>query len=485
MGAALNYQQLKNVKTKKYFTSLIATFLLLQPFSVFAASTGSGSTTLPEDGSYAKGSYTGTCVTTGYYSPLEGQDFYVTGSLAGDKRLNGNGTNGASGAEVFMGMAAGPRSLPFGTKVYIPGTGLLNVQDRGGAIIATETEDGETINRIDIWMGKGEEGLSRALNWGKRTHVCTYFPPDVEVSPGHETGTLNLPAATPLPKNQDPLSQKSWAEKLQTALKNAGYYEGEITGEYDEATRQALVDFQVDNNIVRSPTSYGAGYYGPETQAVLKQVLTGEEVTSTELPKAMENKNTVVLLERGDRGEEVSEVQEKLKEAGFFTHPYITDLYGQVTEDAVYSFQVSEGLIRSRDDQGAGQFTEDTKEALERFVKYSKDYVLISTSTPVVKIEPTEEASELIALNSLAPDLELEHKQHVFGTDLEYGDQGHEVKMLQDKLRAEGYYDMEGNFGMMTKLAVCEYQKDHGLIESCSEEEAGRVNEKTRINLNM
>lgn len=68
--------------------------------------------------------YTTSFVSTAYYSPLEGQRAYVTGNLTAEKRLNGNGTNGADGTEVLFGMLAAPRTYPFGTKIYIPGLGL-------------------------------------------------------------------------------------------------------------------------------------------------------------------------------------------------------------------------------------------------------------------------------------------------------------------------------------------------------------------------
>jgi len=98
-----------------------------------------------------------------YYSPLPGQRFYMRGSYEADIRLNGRGTNGADATEVYVGMLAAPRTYPFGTQVKIPGLGVGVVHDRGGAIYS-----GKNYDRIDVWMGEGEEGLSRALNWGMR-----------------------------------------------------------------------------------------------------------------------------------------------------------------------------------------------------------------------------------------------------------------------------------------------------------------------------
>ena len=71
---------------------------------------------------------------TAYYSPLPDQQTYVTGSYNGDRRLNGNGTNGACGKQVYPGLIAAPSNFEFGVKIDIPGFGTGSVCDRGGAI---------------------------------------------------------------------------------------------------------------------------------------------------------------------------------------------------------------------------------------------------------------------------------------------------------------------------------------------------------------
>ena len=104
--------------------------------------------------------YNKTFVISAYYSPIQGQNKYVTGSLAGDIRLNGSGVNGADGTGVYPGMIAAPSTYAFGTKMEIPGIGTVAVHDRGGAI---------KNNRLDVWMGYGDVGLQRAIKWGKRS----------------------------------------------------------------------------------------------------------------------------------------------------------------------------------------------------------------------------------------------------------------------------------------------------------------------------
>lgn len=106
-------------------------------------------------------------VVTAYYSPLAGQRAYNMGTLSAEKRLQGNGTNGASGKEVFDGMMAAPKKYAFGTKIEISGK-VYTVEDRGGAIVPAG-QRGYSYDRLDIWMGKGDEGRIAANNWGKRT----------------------------------------------------------------------------------------------------------------------------------------------------------------------------------------------------------------------------------------------------------------------------------------------------------------------------
>lgn len=517
------------------------------------------------------GQYSRTCITTAYYSPLPDQGFYVTGSYEADKRLNGNGTNGADGTQVYIGMLAAPKSVPFGTKVYIPGVGLGVVHDRGGAIVQKKTDEGEEIDRLDVWAGRGEEGLSRALNWGKRTHNCIYFAPGTTVPAEYQTATLTLPAATPLPKMQrDPLSEKVWVDKLQAALKELGYYTGESTGVFDDETEEALIKFQVDADVIPHETAYGAGSYGQMTQVALEQHLKnseqgilspgqkkfllglksgeeGEEVTllqkalqkagvfnyaftntfgsvTEEAVKQFQSKQGLnatgevdsftldklyevvsgvlervpeaieaavkVLFKKGDKSDGVMDLQGKLKQAGFLDIDYLTTLYGEQTQNAVYAFQLAQGLVKSWNDAGAGQYTDETAAALERFLKYSNDYIVLSEEeVPYVEhssiMAETSQPVESIALSGAAPTASLTDEGHVFNTDLAFGDQGAEVKILQDRLRREGYYDYEGQYGFLTKLAVCEYQKDHGLLSDCAEAGAGNLDEETRVYLNQ
>jgi 3D (Asp-Asp-Asp) domain-containing protein len=143
---------------KKYYLLLSFVCSLVHPFSALA---------LREQVPYEQD-----FIITAYYSPEPDQCCYVKGSYAADVVLNGEGTHGADGTAVIPGMAAAPKSYAFGTTIILPGIGTVRVHDRGGAI--HELPDGA--HRLDLWVGKGEEGLARALAFGVQRVRGTIYP---------------------------------------------------------------------------------------------------------------------------------------------------------------------------------------------------------------------------------------------------------------------------------------------------------------------
>src|SRR3989344_9281191 len=175
-------------------------------------------------------------IITAYYSPEPNQRKYFLGSLEADVTFNGQGVQGADGTRVYPGMIAAPAALPFGTRIEIPGLSIVGtVHDRGGRIV--EGEDG-TI-RIDLWMGKGEEGLARALNFGVQKHTANvYIPQNIDV-PDERFDLLAFSAPATVLKNLPSEAQSLVIEKenprygdtsitvtsVQSALKNFDYFE--------------------------------------------------------------------------------------------------------------------------------------------------------------------------------------------------------------------------------------------------------------------
>jgi 3D (Asp-Asp-Asp) domain-containing protein len=102
-------------------------------------------------------------VCTAYYKPSPDQDSFATGSYKKEVKLNGYGKLTKSGTIPTSGtVAADPKIFPIGTTLYIPGYGLGVVKDTGKKIKG---------RRIDVFTGKGESGLERAIAWGEREIV--------------------------------------------------------------------------------------------------------------------------------------------------------------------------------------------------------------------------------------------------------------------------------------------------------------------------
>ena len=106
----------------------------------------------PNETAFANETEIKTFIATAYYSPLPNQQKYYRGSYEADKKLNGEGNVASDGTPVFVGMIAAPRTYAFGTKIELEELGVVSVHDRGGAISANNGYD-----RIDIWMGYGDE----------------------------------------------------------------------------------------------------------------------------------------------------------------------------------------------------------------------------------------------------------------------------------------------------------------------------------------
>lgn len=333
------------------------------------------------------GYYVQTFIITGYYSPLLGQNHYVTGSYEGDIYLNGNGTNGADGTQVYPGMVAAPKTYDFGTKMHIPGIGTVAVHDRGGAI-KSAGEHGNEYDRLDIWMGHGDEGLQRALNWGKRTvDVLVYgVNPDVKEEVYFESyydleTIVYTTILSPLEFPHDLYygSNGEEIEKMQGYLKEWGYL-SEVNGIFDSETAQAVYDFQVDFEIVSSPDELGAGHFGINTRTKFDNLIkSGDDAQETlKMQKGQtllskysdlyEEKHLFAsALQKGDSGESVRRLQQELVNLGFLRiEP--NGYYGEVTEHAVYKFQQSVGLVTSKDNSGAGYVGPATRSALNKII---------------------------------------------------------------------------------------------------------------------
>lgn len=372
--------------------------------------------------------YLKTFIISAYYSPLPCQQRYYTGSYESEKRLNGNGTNGADGKEVYPGMIAAPKTYSFGTKMDIPGIGIVAVHDRGGAIVSTDAGR-FAYDRLDVWMGYGDKGLERALNWGKRTIDVQVYGVNDAITEQVTLGDYVASEATPNDCSQV------------------------VTAAAPENTPEDK----------------------PESKPVVKAAVAKKAVAKQEVPE-----KTVAFLvadlKPGDKGDDVRALQENLKKLNLFRTD-ISGFYGDTTKHAVFKFQQIQGLILDENSEFAGVFGPKTRKNLNKLVaasSYNETRIAAATDVYQKTMVASAEADK--------------PKRTLISVQLKYGMRGPEVAALQKFLKDKGFLD--GNlvtqyYGPVTQNAVTEFQKAHKLITNPGDTGAGYVGPATLELINM
>lgn len=497
----------KNIKLILNITSLITAASLffgygLLDISLFTASAEGNTENAATDVSAASENtdqafpYTKYFMITAYYSPLPGQQHYVTGSYESDIRLNGRGTNGADGTPVYAGMIAAPKTYPFGTKLSIPGIGMTAVHDRGGAIVKGKGDDsnlsGPKYDRLDIWMGYGDKGLTRALSWGFRTVEATvygvddsiaesielagYSPdekynqevfaiPQINSKKSYSANTKNKPKTSTelFPEDIWYLSEGDDVKKLQTYLKELGYFPGEIDGKFGDTTRMAVYLFQKDKGLVSDITDLEAGHFGGATRKAFEDAVLSRKKSL--LP-------TITLNLTSTDKDSIKKLQNALKALGYNVNA--TGKYDLKTKHAVSKFQIDNSILKSTSDFGSGYFGPKTLTKLSASINdlYTKGTISIEV------VHESSEVDNMIESNQvLTPPL----KQ-----DLKFGDKGPEVRRLQQELKNLNLLRIEptGEYAEVTKHAVYKFQEINGIITDENSKFAGMFGPETRAKLN-
>ncbi|MCL1795798.1 MAG: peptidoglycan-binding protein [Clostridia bacterium] len=145
-------------------------------------------------------------------------------------------------------------------------------------------------------------------------------------------------------------------------------------------------------------------------------------------------------LRRGDNGQAVRDLQQKLKNLGYYTGSVDGD-FGAGTESALKAFQSANGLAS---DGVAGSRTMSALNSSNAKPK-------ATASTAYATNRPTP--------NSYTPSTPNKYRY------LQMGSSGTEVRKLQERLRELGYYNgsVNGSFGADTEAAVIAFQQRNGL----------------------
>jgi len=398
-------------------------------------------------------------VATAYYSPVPGQCCYVTGGLAADRVVNGVGVRAADGTDVYPGMAAAPAAFPFGTRIAVPGLGVMEVHDRGGAIV--ELPGG--VHRIDVWAGHGEEGLARALAFGVQRFRGTVYPAGAP-QPPVALDIVRLPA--PFAR----LKTYARAEGLLGARPHAGGQGYSVA---------LLQQYLRGLGYLTHPVT---GLFGPATEAALRTFLSAMrlDVPSGELTEratafllaATRRKdgarNVIHTVHSGSSPRAVRAAQKALRLLGFYrgrTH----GTYDDALFRAILAFQQGEHLVGAADDPGAGRIGPLTKAALER----ERFRILVA-----------QDAEHLLLRHRIRERMR-ESGENI-DRFLAEGDTGSDVRILQQFLTERGFFPREkinGAFGPLTKSAVLVFQMAEGLVRNALDPAAGYVGPGTLARL--
>jgi peptidoglycan hydrolase-like protein with peptidoglycan-binding domain len=299
-------------------------------------------------------------VITAYYSPLPNQERYSLGSYAADVALNGQGIRGEDGTPVYPGMIAAPEEYPFGTVIELPEYGIVGtVHDRGSEIVL-----GEDGPRLDLWVGSGEEGLARALEWGVRKISGKVYQPAHDEMPEESFNLQSLPAPESalvhLPRNPillvgiaDPLygETSDAVAAVQQALQDLGYFDHDVTSYFGDVTREALLGFQRDTELPLQ---------GERADEATRALLLAHREIVDELPILPMSEE---ILLSGKSGKEVRILQRTLKFLGRYDGE-LDGIYDEELMGIVFAFQRERGIVQGLLDSGAGMVGPQTRRAL-------------------------------------------------------------------------------------------------------------------------
>lgn len=219
--------------------------------------------------------------------------------------------------------------------------------------------------------------------------------------------------------------------KLQTRLRELGYYEGETTGVCDENTVAAIKLFEGKHGLVADGEMNAADQqvlYGATAMAA--SVIVTPSPTPTPKPPTK-------TLRPGDKDEEVKLLQQRLKDLGYYTGN-ITGVYNTATTEAVKAFQKKSSLEQ---DGILGPIT--------RTVLYGVNAIYaVPTAIPVST--PTPTTTPITPENVIV---------------IRAGSMGEVVRRLQARLQELGYYTsrLDGVYLTDDIEAVRAFQSANGL----------------------
>lgn len=226
--------------------------------------------------------------------------------------------------------------------------------------------------------------------------------------------------------------------RLQNRLIELGYMDGKANGVFDQATENAVKEFEA---------AYGKQRTGIATVSMQSYLFAdsalraGESVQATARPTAVpaddDEADTVTYkaLQYGSKGDSVKRLQQRLKELGYLSGK-VDGIYGNATVKAVKAFEKAYGQKQ----------TGIASVGMQKHL-YADDALVYGSATPT----PTAAASEDTTYRTLSK-----------------GSYGEDVVTLQARLKKLGYLDgkADGYYGDDTANAVRAFESRHGRTQS-------------------
>jgi peptidoglycan hydrolase-like protein with peptidoglycan-binding domain len=269
---------------------------------------------------------------------------------------------------------------------------------------------------------------------------------------------------------------------IQRCLRQLRYYNGPTNGRFGSLTESAVIRFQRDYGVRAD------GVVGSSTQRVLQ----------SQCPNIDLGGNPSGILRRGSRGEAVRKLQQDLQKLGYFNER-ATGTFGPVTEAAVINFQQDHGLpangivdtrtqnlILARLDNpndGVGSdyptlrrgsrggdvtFLQQRLQQLGYLNRTPTGLFGTETERAVIRFQRDYQLDATGVVDAQTWDVLLDNNQEKPDErrTLRQGDEGEDVKELQERLNELGYLNMRrptGRFGVVTRDAVINFQRDNDL----------------------
>ena len=311
-----------------------------------------------------------------------------------------------------------------------------------------------------------------------------------ETAPDETPEPLDTPTAEPVEVTTNLLNGKTYQKgdtdpliaTVQSALMDLGYMDSDEPTEYfGNQTLDALTTFQRHNDLTPD------GILGETTYARLFDGTAKEYV-----------------MQEGDEGDDVKEVQDRLYELGYLDKGSRTSTFGEKTAAAVRAFQSANKLkvdgkvgtktlnrLYSSDVVGnvfkSGDTDEQIKQYQQRLIKLgylpsSYEVKGKMDSKTVSAIKTFQEANGLVRDGCLGPaTMEQILSKHAVEYAMRLGMSGSNIKNAQSRLHKLGYLrssQVTGYYGETTEEAVKSFQKRNSISQS------GEIDDKTLDKLN-